>query len=81
MAQADFEAGIAGTESGAGDTKEVNLQTLFTQLNAAIGVRLGLANNISSANKKLQAFRLRVLALANEADDQGAGLVVKRTLP
>lgn len=81
MAQADFEAGIAGVENGAGDTKDVNLQTMFTQVDAAIGVRLALANNTSPANKKLQAFRLRVRQMQNEADDQGAGLIVKRTLP
>ncbi len=81
MAQSDFEAGIAGVESGSGDTKEADLITMFSQLDAAIGVRLALANNPSPANKKLQAVRLRVRAMQNEVDASGAGLVVKRTIP
>ncbi|MGH7164986.1 MAG: hypothetical protein ACREIS_05610 [Nitrospiraceae bacterium] len=78
MAQVDFEDGIAGVESGVDAAKEVNLVTMFTQLDAAIGVRLAAAVVASPANKKLQAFRLRVRGMANEADAQGAGLVVKQ---
>jgi hypothetical protein len=81
MAQSDFEAGLAGVETGSGDTKEIDFVTMMTQLDAAIGVRIAAANNASPCNKKLQALRLRVAQMRAEVGASGAGLVVKRTLP
>lgn len=79
--QADFEDGIAGVESGAGAAKDVDYVTMFSQLDAAVGVRIAAANTASPAHRKLNAFRLRVKGLQNEADASGAGLSVLRTNP
>lgn len=77
MAQSDFEAAIVGVESSSGDTKEADLITFFSQLTAALDVRIAAANNPSPAAQKLRGVRDRSLALENEVDASGAGLVLR----
>ena len=81
MAQSDFEAAIADVESGAGASKDVDFQTLFSQLTGAIDVRIGLADDASPAQRKLRAFRQRSVGLENENKDSGAGLSQKQFNP
>lgn len=75
MAQADFEAAIAGVRSGAGATEELDQQTFFSQFQAAIAAERATADDASPAARKLDAMAVRVTQRQSEVSDKGAGLI------